>query len=274
MDKKSKTEGSYRPRTSSLSSFDNVDVLLYKETLRVEESMGNTRGMKKPHGVVTPVEKAGRSSPLLFIEASDQRKKEKPLELPFYAGSDKILFHIGGYKYIIVSQGGGASPNAKIRIAELTTDPSRKTFLVRLTLQQWMDLGSWASVINDVIEKEKVCEGTGILEENGRKRLHLGGNVYVTLKKGLGGVDVRWFWLPPSPATDYQQDPSSFNVQSTRYGIWLSYKEWAKLDGLRSIMHKCIPALEGMDDCASTHFNQEELYMCIHCNPNGHHVWV
>ena len=143
-----------------------------------------------------------------------------------------------------------------------------------MTLQQWVDMCSWVEVINNVIAKEGECEGSAILEQNGKKRLHLGGNVFVTLKKGLTGVDLRWYWLPPSPNIDYQQDPSQFDVVPTRYGIWLTYKEWYKLESLREVVEKCIPALAGMEDCPSTHFNQEAAFLCIHCNPNGHHVWV
>jgi len=210
------------------------------------------------------------SSPTLFETIGERR----PLDLPFHAGSDKVLFHIGGYKYLVISQANGVIQRNKLRICELTTDPSRKTILVRLDLQQWVDLCSWGAVIGDVIEKEREREGSGIIAENGRRRFHLGGNVHVTLKKGMAGVDFRWYWLPPSPDIDYKQDPSSFDVQPTRYGIWLTYKEWYKLESLCDLVAKCIPALEGMEECAGQHFNQEGLLVCIHCNPNGHHVWI
>jgi hypothetical protein len=212
------------------------------------------------------------SSPLLF--ETDHERRERPLEVAFYPGSDKVLFHIGGYKYLVINQATGITPSYRIRIAELSTDPSRKTILVRLNLQQWVDLCSWSGIINDTIERERNRLGSGITEENGQKRMHLGSNVYVSLKKGLGGVDFRWFWLPPKADVDYQQDPTSFDVQPSRYGIWLSYKEWFKLDSLRELVLKCIPALEGMDDCPSTHFNQEGSFLCKHCNPNGYHAWL
>jgi hypothetical protein len=200
--------------------------------------------------------------------------RERPPDMNFYAGADKFLFHLGGCKYLIINQGAGVAGPSRLRICELTTDPSRKTVLVRLNLQQWVDLCSWSDIIHDVIEKEKQAEGSGVDEEDGQKRMHLGGNVYMSIKRGLPGVDFRWFWLPPSATVDYQQEPGAFNVQPTRYGIWLNYKEWYKLDGLRDLVQKCIPSLEGMNECASQHLNQEGILLCVHCNPNGHHVWI
>ena len=209
-------------------------------------------------------------SPLLFQEEA----RERPPDTGFYVGADKFLFHLGGCKYLIISQATGLSSSNRLRICELTTDPSRKTVLVRLSLQQWVDLCSWFGLIKDIIEKEKESEGSGIQEEHGQKRIHVGANVYLSLKRGLPGVDIRWFWMPPSPTVDYKQDPSSFDIQPSRYGIWLNYKEWSKLEGLRDLVRQCIPALEGMSDCVTQHLNQEGLLLCVHCNPNGHHVWI
>jgi hypothetical protein len=222
------------------------------------------------NGTVNPRSSSRAGSPLLVEEEG----RERAPDLGFYAGVDKFLFHLGGCKYLIISQAAGTAGSKRLRICELTTDPSRKTVLVRLNLQQWVDFCSWVDIVNDVIEKEKESEGSGIEEVDGKRRMHLGGNVYMSLKRGLPGVDFRWFWLPPSSTVDYQQGPGDFDVQPTRYGIWLNYKEWYKLDSLRNLVQKCIPALEGMIDCSSQHLNQEGILLCIHCNPNGHHVWI
>ena len=153
--------------------------------------------------------------PLLF----EEQGKERQPDSGFYTGADKFLFHLGGCKYLIINQAGGPSGAQRLRICELTTDPSRKTVLVRLNLQQWVDFCSWCDIISDVIEKERESEGSGIDEEDGQKRMHLGGNIYVSLKQGLPGVDFRWFWMPPSPTVDYKQEPAAFDVQPSRYGI-------------------------------------------------------
>jgi hypothetical protein len=204
---------------------------------------------------------------------NDGEMRQRPSELPFYAGSDKVLLHIGGYKYLVIQQSNGGAPD-KLRICELSSDSSRRTVLIRLNLQQWVDMCYWSDTVNEIIEKERESEGSGILAENGRKRMHLGGNVYMTVKRGLPGIDFRWYWLPPDNNVDYKQSPEDFNVQPTRYGIWLTYREWYKLGSLRYYVDQFIPELEGLQDCPSQHFNQQGMLLCVHCNPNGHQAWM
>jgi hypothetical protein len=201
--------------------------------------------------------------------AKTSKKREAPIS--FYVGSDRFAFHLGGTKYLIVSKSstGPSRHPDKVRITDLA--PFRKRKVVRLNLQQWVDLVSAFSQIQHIFEEEAECEGSAIVAINNVKRIHLGGNVYVTLTKGMKGLDFRWFWFPPSQTVDYMQRPELFDVQPTRYGIWLTFHEWITLTHYKEIMETCIP-IEDMKECRTQHINNRRMLLCSHCNPNGHHT--
>ena len=189
----------------------------------------------------------------------------------FYPGSDRFALHLGGMKYLVVSKSstGTSRHPDRIRISDL--DPFKKKKVVRLFLQQWVDLVSIFSKINIVFEEEAECEGSAIDCVTNVKRFHIGGNVYVTLRKGMKGVDFRWFWLPPSETVDYMQSPELFDVQPTRYGIWLNWHELYTLTTFQEMMQNCVP-IEDMKECSKEHHTNRRRLVCSHCNPNGHHT--
>jgi hypothetical protein len=207
----------------------------------------------------------------LSFPLAKRKERQSELSTGFYPGSDRYLFHLGGMKYVVVSKSahGSSQQPDRIRISDL--DPFKKKKVVRLNLQQWVDLVCIFSKINEVFEEEAECEGSAIDPVTNVKRFHIGGNVYVSLKKGLKGVDFRWFWLPPSETVDYQQQPEQFDVQPTRYGIWLNWHEWYTLTTLQETMVNWVP-IEDMKECSTQHHNNRRRLLCSHCNPNGHHT--
>jgi hypothetical protein len=200
---------------------------------------------------------------------AQKKKKEEPRG--FYVGSDRYAFHLGGTKYLIVSKSSTSTTRHPDRIRITDLNPLKKRRVVRMNLQQWVDFVSVFSTIQDIFEEEGEREGSAIDAANNVKRLHIGGNVYVTLKKGVKGVDIRWFWFPHSQTVDYQQAPELFDVEPTRYGIWLSWHEWYTLTTFQEVMKNCVP-IEDMKECRPQHHNNRRLLLCSHCNPNGHHT--
>ena len=201
-------------------------------------------------------------------------KKTTIATIPFRLASDRVLLHIGSTKYLIISGAETPLGSDRIRIVDLGMDPVNKKKLIRLNLQQWVDMVKMITMINEVITKEAEKEGSGICSEDGQRRIHLGGNVFITIKQGMRGLDFRWFWLPPAGEVDFHQQPEAFKVHPTKYGLWLTYAQWDKLVSLRTIIEESIPELRAMKDCPSQHDNQQGRLICCHCNPNGHHVWV
>lgn len=213
-----------------------------------------------------------------FIKSDHDDKKRDNYyyyNMPFNVGCDEVLFHLGASKYLIINKGDGAYGATKLRIADLTSDPmKKKKKVIRLSLQQWVDLGYWIDDINQIISQQDKTEGSFIVGDLAVGRVNLGGNVFISLKRGLPSMDFCWFWLPPSESNDLYQEPQKFNVHPTKYGIWITYAEWQELIQLRPIVHKLLPALESMTLCAAMHDCQKSALQCSHCNPNGHHVWA
>ena len=211
-------------------------------------------------------------------------KKPKDAELTaFQVGCNEVLFHLGGNKYLIINKDRsdkgeprqlGDKPLPRLRICDLSGDPTKTKKLVRLNLQQWTDLVGWMGMINAITTLEAEKEGTGVTSDDGVKRLSLGGNVYVTLKKGHTGMDIRWYWLPHDHTVDLYVAPDDFTVQPTRYGIWLKYGEFYQLQKLVPIVKQLMPELEDMSHCFIQHDNEDGLLRCDHCNPNGYIAWI
>ena len=201
----------------------------------------------------------------------------------FQVGCDEVLFHLGGSKYLIINKTHGAELLPKpggdrllprLRICDLGGDPTKSKKLIRLNIQQWVDLISWMPLINLITTLESQQAGTGVMAEDGIKRMSLGGNVYVTLKKGQTGMDIRWYWLPHDNTVDLYVRPDEFNVQPTRYGIWLKYEQLCQLEKLVPIVKQLMPELNDMTECATQHDAQEGMLKCDHCNPNGYVAWI
>ena len=211
-------------------------------------------------------------------------KKPQGLEMtPFQVGCDEVLFHLGGSKYLIINKDHsdkalprqlGDKLQARLRICDLSGDPTKTKKLIRLNVQQWVDLISWMPIINIITSLEVEKEGSGVIADDGIKRMSLGGNVYVTLKKGRSGMDIRWYWLPHDNTVDLYVRPDEFDVQPTRYGIWLKYTELRQLQQLVPIVKQLMPELNDMRCCETSHDAQEALLRCDHCNPNGYIAWI
>lgn len=85
-------------------------------------------------------------------------------------------------------------------------------------------------------------------------RLHIGGNVYVSISNEWPMVDIRQFWLPPNGA----------DVSPTRKGVNLKFYQYEKLKDAK------ISVPEDVEICyaQSDHQNQLGAINCLECNPN------
>ena len=211
-------------------------------------------------------------------------KKPRDVDLsPFQVGCDEVLFHLGGCKYLILNKDHsdkflpmhlGDKPLPRLRICDLSGDPTKTKKLIRLNLHQWISIVQQMGSINSIIKLEAEKEGSAIDGDDGTRRLSLGGNVYITFMKGRDGMDFRWFWLPHDNTVDLYVAPHEFNVRPSRYGIWLKNAEFHQLEKLVPIVKQLLPELEGMEYCWDGHDNQESQLQCHHCNPNGYIAWI
>jgi hypothetical protein len=214
------------------------------------------------------------NSPTMAQSSNGGRSGESYSPMPFNIGADEVLFNLGSSKYLIINKTDGSKPATRFRIADLACDPTKKRKVIRLSLQQWVDLGYWVDDVNQMISQQDSGDTSYFTGEIPEGRVNLGGNVYISLKRGLPGMDFRWFWLPPDDTVDLYEEPQKFNVHPTKHGIWITYVQWQELVRLMPIVHKLVPELEGMTFCAASHDGQKGSLQCAHCNPNGYRVWM
>jgi len=114
-----------------------------------------------------------------------------------------------------------------------------------------MDFGN---LIRDNMDKMKQRQ------QDVKLRLHLGGNVFVSLTSGIWCVDIRQFFMPKGEE----------EVRPTREGIALRFGEYQKLCEIMPMLPDLIPALNSVQLCRlqDDHQNQEGAMQCVECNPN------
>ena len=113
--------------------------------------------------------------------------------------------------------------------------------------------------------------------EEAENKWHIGGNVYVTVKRGWPYVDIRQFWVPTLAADEALkqgfQGPSDFRTHPTKRGICLTYNELARFTELIESFEGAVPGLKELQPCIDDHANQVGMLQCSHCNPNGCFSW-
>ena len=178
------------------------------------------------------------------------------------------LVHIGNARYVVY---GEVDDEPIFRLQECDYKQSvggekPQPKMIRLSLQQWIDLTTLAPVIDDAIE------------EFDEVKHHLGRNTYIRVQQQRRRVDIRDYFLPNCP-TSLDILPTQFEslLVPTRRGLSLTYDEWYEL------VNKAMPLIKfGADklqkavveSCVGQHNAQKEWLMCHHCNPNGYTVWM
>lgn len=92
-------------------------------------------------------------------------------------------------------------------------------------------------------------------------RRHIGGGVYVTVRKEYGGVDVRRFFVPGDRP----------GLQATKKGIFIPLSRWSDLKNAMEKLLKEKPYLASDRPCyrRPDHENLMAAYECEECNPYG-----
>ena len=178
------------------------------------------------------------------------------------------LVHIGNARYLLYGESDGV---VVLRIQECEYVPAsggekHQAKMVRLTVQQWMDLMSEVDLIN------------GAIEEFDDVKIPIGCNTFVRVQSQRRRVDIREFFLPEGACRDMQIAPDQFEniVVPTRRGISLTYEEWHNLVGHAAALitagsEKLKTARKG--SCLSHHGGERGWLTCCHCNCNGFSMW-
>lgn len=96
------------------------------------------------------------------------------------------------------------------------------------------------------------------LQKGEEYNLHLGGNVYCTIKKDNPCVDIRQLWKPED------------KVVPCKMGLCLRPGEYQRLKEVIADIGAAVPELSSIVPCwtQSDHANQLGYLRCSECNPN------
>ena len=102
------------------------------------------------------------------------------------------------------------------------------------------------------------------LKHNSDYSLHLGGNVYCTVKKSNPCVDIRQYWKPEE------------NVVPRKKRLCLRPGEYRRLKEVIPNIGAAVPELGSVVPCQfqSDHANQLGYLGCSECNPNDFTNWL
>ena len=173
---------------------------------------------------------------------------------PRETGEDLCKLTIGLNRYLV---GSKFRDDTYIHIREyIQTDdgkdiPSKKG--IALTPGRWKLLTMYTEQIDEAMQSFLDDRPTAL-------SLHLGGNVYLTLKTGYPCVDIRQFYMAEGET----------EIRATKRGIALKFAEYEKLKTCIEDLKTYIPELEDVIPCcfSSYHSNQLTWYACPECCPN------
>lgn len=134
-----------------------------------------------------------------------------------------------------------------LRIVENDDQPSRKG--------QRLSLSRWKNLINNIEDIEKEVESMKN-KEDVDYRLHLGGNIFVSIKTPYWCVNLRKFRDGTIP---------------THEGLSLKFGQWQHMIGRLDEIHFQLPIdIETVIPCqlSEDHQNQVGMLRCPECNPN------
>ena len=135
---------------------------------------------------------------------------------------------------------------------------------VKLTTRQWLEL---LDIGEQIVQS---------LSEDEDKRAHIGHNTFITVKSDRGVVDIRDYFLPADDRRDEEVAPCQFfdDLVPTKRGVQLSASGWQMLIGrAASVLRDFAGTTIDYSLGTCEHNGQTEYMACIHCNPNGWHLW-
>ena len=179
------------------------------------------------------------------------------------------LVHLGNARYVLC---GTIEDKIIIRIQECDHrsyhgGDFKQPKMVKLDVQQWLDMMSEDEVINAAID------------EFDEVKIPIGGNTFVRVQPHRQRVDIREYFLPEVSANNLQIAPDQFEnlLLPTKRGISLTYEEWDNLaDRAAPLIVAGCEVLRSAKQgaCISHHNGQMSWFKCSHCNPNGYKAWV
>lgn len=128
-----------------------------------------------------------------------------------------------------------------------------------MTLSRWRILCDSIEIIDKNLEDVKKDKDVDY-------RLHLGGNVYVSVISPYRCINIRKFYFMRNVKSGKK------TLYPTREGVSLRFPEWAKLKNNLSVINFHLPVeLDSVVPCYARqdHSNQMAMLECMECNPSG-----
>lgn len=172
-------------------------------------------------------------------------------------------FHLGDERYVVAKPYKGKM-QVHIRQFEIG-DRGRypTTRGVALNLEKWKKLEEvYVKDIDYIVENFRHGE-----EKTLNCKIHLGSNIYITVKHPIARVDIRCWWLP--------QDRDE--VVPTKKGISLTFAQWDNLKNSMTLIKELLSEeLEEVVFCENSndHLNQMGYLSCSNCNPNEYMSYI
>ena len=161
---------------------------------------------------------------------------------------DKITeFALGNNRYVKVCEWNGEK---RVDMREWDNDkPTKKG--ISLTLQRWKQLADHIELVDEALKDGRVYQ------------IHLGGNVYCSVRENNPCVDIRQYWKPND------------EVVPCKKGLCLRPGEYQRLKDVIPEIGTAIPELDSVVPCMfqSNHTNQLGFLRCRECNPNDYTNW-
>ncbi|KAJ8313181.1 hypothetical protein KUTeg_009261 [Tegillarca granosa] len=126
---------------------------------------------------------------------------------------------------------------------------------IALNLEQWKRLDEL--YYNDVNENITACVNKKPVDY----KVHLGSNMYVTVKSGYPVINIRKWFMPDGHS----------EVVPTRQGITLSANAWYYVrSAMDLVKHLLKEQIDNIVFCEASedHQNQLGYLICANCNPN------
>lgn len=128
-----------------------------------------------------------------------------------------------------------------------------------MTLSRWRILCDSIEIIDKNLEDVKKDKDVDY-------RLHLGGNVYVSVTSPYRCINIRKFYFMRNVKSGKK------TLYPTREGVSLRFPEWAKLKNNLCEINFHLPVeLDSVVPCYARqdHSNQMAMLECMECNPSG-----
>jgi len=161
--------------------------------------------------------------------------------------NNNASFALGNGRYVKVSEWKGEK---RVDMREWDGDkPTKKG--ISLTLMRWKNLVDSLEYVD------------AALKSGDAYQLHVGGNVYCSVREKNPCVDIRQHWKPED------------EVVPCKKGLCLRPSEYQHLKEAISGVGTLIPELSSIVPCMfqSDHANQLGYLRCPECNPNDHTNW-